>query len=126
MQPPGKTFCCIATFPLDKTPRVDYIPLTDINSPKEDFPMDPKKVTKQTFDFYKSTFENTYNAMSMLQEQSQKMVEMYLDQTQGFPEEGKKAVQEWIKAYKKGSQDFKSAVDESFKKVEDFFAEAAK
>jgi len=88
--------------------------------------MDPKKVTQQTFDFYKSTFENTYNAMNMLQEQSQKMVEMYLGQTQGFPEEGKKAVQEWIKAYKKGGQDFKSAVDESFKKVEDFFVEAAK
>ncbi len=60
--------------------------------------MDPKKVVKQTFDFYKSTFENTYNAMTMLQEQNQKMVEMYLDQTQGFPEEGKKAVQEWIRA----------------------------
>ena len=99
---------------------------TNFNSPKEDLPMDPKKVTQQTFDFYKSTFENTYNAMNMLQEQSQKMVEMYLDQTQGFPEEGKKAVQEWIKAYKKGGQDFKSAVDESFKKVEDFFVEAAK
>ena len=66
--------------------------------------MDPKKVVKQTFDFYKSTFENTYNAMTMLQEQNQKMVEMYLDQTQGFPEEGKKAVQEWIKAYKKGGE----------------------
>jgi hypothetical protein len=35
-------------------------------------------------------------------------------------------VQEWIKAYKKGGQEFKSAVDESFKKVEDFFVEAAK
>jgi len=87
--------------------------------------MDPKKVVKQTFDFYKSTFENTYNAMTMLQEQSHKMVEMYLDQAQGFPEEGKKAVQEWIKACKKGGLDFKAAVDESFKKVEDFFAEAA-
>ena len=52
--------------------------------------MDPKKVTKQTFDFYKSTFENTYNAMSMLQEQSQKMVEMYLDQTQGFPRKARR------------------------------------
>jgi len=95
-------------------------------TPEEEVSMDPKKVVKQTFDFYKSTFENTYNAMTMLQEQSQKMVEMYLDQTQGFPEEGKKAVQEWIKAYKKGGEDFKVAVDESFKKVEDFFAEAAK
>ena len=126
MQPPGKSFCCNATFFLDKPPRVHYTTPTKFNSPKEDLPMDPKKVTKQTFDFYKSTFENTYNAMNMLQEQSQKMVEMYLDQTQGFPEEGKKAVQEWIKAYKKGGQEFKSAVDESFKKVEDFFVEAAK
>jgi polyhydroxyalkanoate synthesis regulator phasin len=110
------------------TSRLGWIifPLININSPKEDFSMDPKKVTQQTFDFYKSTFENTYNAISMLQEQSQKMLEIYLDQTQGFPEEGKKAVQEWIKTYKKGSQDFKSAVDENFKKVEDFFAEAAK
>jgi len=105
---------------------VDYNPLTNINSPKEDFTMDPKIVTKQTFDFYKSTFENTYNAMAMLQEQSQKMVMMCLDQTPSFPEEGKKAVQGWIKAYNKGSQDFKAAVDESFKKGEDFFAEAAK
>jgi polyhydroxyalkanoate synthesis regulator phasin len=88
--------------------------------------MDPKKVTKQTFDFYKSTFENAYNATTMLQEQSHKMIDMYLDQTQGFPEEGKKAVQEWLNAYKKGNQDFKSAVDESIKKVEDFFTEAAK
>ena len=126
MQPPGKSICCNATFLLDKSPRVSYIRFRNFNSPKEDLPMDPKKVTQQTFDFYKSTFENTYNAMNMLQEQSQKMVEMYLDQTQGFPEEGKKAVQEWIKAYKKGGQDFKSAVDESFKKVEDFFVEAAK
>ena len=121
-----KILCCNATFLLDRPPRVDYIPLTNNNSPKEDFSMDPKNVAKQTFDFYKSTFENSFNAMSILQEQGQKMVEMYLDQTQGFPKEGKKAVQEWIKAYKKGSQDFKAAVDENFKKVEDFFAEATK
>jgi len=117
---------CNATFSLDNPSRVDYIPLTTTHSSKKDLPMDPKKVTQQTFDFYKSTFENTNNAMSMLQDQGQKMVEMFLDQTQGFPEEGKKAVQEWINAYKKGSQDFKAAVDENFKKVEDFFAEAAK
>jgi polyhydroxyalkanoate synthesis regulator phasin len=121
-----KSFCCTATFSLDKSPGKGYIAITTTHAPKEDVSMDPKKVVKQTFDFYKSTFENTYNAMTMLQEQSQKMVEMYLDQTQGFPEEGKKAVQEWINAYKKGGEDFKAAVDESFKKVEDFFAEAAK
>jgi len=121
-----KTLCCDATLLLDKPPGVDYTFFANINSPKEDFSMDPKQVTKQTFDFYKSIFDNTYNAMAGLQEQGQKTIEMFLNQTQGFPEECKKVVQEWIKACKKGSQDFKAAVDENFKKVEDFFAEAAK
>lgn len=92
----------------------------------EDLTMDPKYVFKQTFDFYKSTFENTYNAMTMFQEQNQKMIEMYMDQAQGVPEEGKQAIQEWVKAYNKGVQEFKTSVDESFKKVEEFFAEPAK
>jgi polyhydroxyalkanoate synthesis regulator phasin len=88
--------------------------------------MDMKNITEQTFDFYKSTFNNTFNAMMMLQEQAQKVVDMYLEQTTGFPEEGKKAINEWIKAYKKGSADFKSAVDESFKRIEGFCAEPVK
>ena len=88
--------------------------------------MDPKKVAKQTFDLYKSSFENTFNAMMMMQEQTQKMIDLYLSQINGFPEEGKKAIQEWSKAYKKGSEDFKTAVDESFKKVEDFFVQPVK
>ena len=93
---------------------------------QEAISMDPKKVAKQTFDFYKSTFNNTFNAMMMLQEQTEKVMNMYVEQTTGFPEEGKKAINEWIKAYKKGSADFKSAVDESFKRLEGFFAEPAK
>ncbi|HYA15803.1 MAG TPA: hypothetical protein VEF33_15815 [Syntrophales bacterium] len=88
--------------------------------------MEPTKFAKQTFDFYKSSFNNTFNAIMMLQEQAQKVVDMYLEQTAGFPEEGKKAIQEWIKAYKKGSTEFKSAVDESFKRMESYFAEPAK
>lgn len=88
--------------------------------------METTKFAKQTFDFYKSSFNNTFNAMMMLQEQGQKVVDMYLEQTTGFPEEGKKAINEWIKAYKKGSADFKSAVDESFKRIEGFVAEPAK
>ena len=88
--------------------------------------MDPKKINAQIFDFYKLTFENSFNAMTTFQAQSQKLVESYMNQMPGFTEEGKKAVREWIKVYNKGSQDFKAAVDESFKKVEAFFAEAAK
>lgn len=88
--------------------------------------MDPKKVAKQTFDFYKSTFNNTFNALMLLQEQAQRMMDMYLEQTSGMPEEGKKAILEWNKAYRKSSEEFKKAVDESFGRIEEFFAEPAK
>jgi hypothetical protein len=50
------------------------------------------------------------------------MVAMYLDQAPLVPAEGKKAINDWLKAYKKGRVDFKAAVDENYKKVEKFFA----
>jgi len=45
-----------------------------------------------------------------------------MEQMVFFPEEGKKLVNEWIKTYKKGREDFKAAADENFKKVEAFFS----
>ena len=88
--------------------------------------MDLKKMTKQMIDFQKATFDNTFNAMTMLQEQAERMANMFLNQTQEIPEEGRKAINEWVKAYKKGNEDFKKSTDDSFKKVEDFFADAGK
>ena len=55
------------------------------------------------------------------------MVNMFLEQQSPWlPAEGKKAVTDWIKAYKLGREDFKIAVDDNYKKVEDFFAGADK
>ena len=35
--------------------------------------MDPKKMGKQMLDFYKTSFDNSYNAMTMLQEQMDRL-----------------------------------------------------
>lgn len=88
--------------------------------------MEPKKMAKQMIDFYKATFDNSFSAMLMLQEQMQRMSSMFIEQSTAMPEEGKKALNEWLKAYKKGCEEFKKAVDENFKRVESFFAEAEK
>ena len=84
--------------------------------------MEPQKMAKQMLDFYKTTFDNSFNAMVMLQEQTEKMVNTFVDQASWLPEEGKKVITEWSKAYKKGCEDFRKAADENFKRVEDFFA----
>jgi len=83
--------------------------------------MEQSKIAKQMVDFYKTTYDNTFNAMTMLQDQTERMVSMFLEQATWLPEQGKKALDEWVQTFKKGREEFKKAVDESFKKVEDFF-----
>ena len=61
--------------------------------------------------------------MAVIQDQTEKMVNSMMEQTAFFPEEGKKLINDWIKTYKKGREEFKAAADENFKKVESFFAQ---
>jgi hypothetical protein len=88
--------------------------------------MEPRKMAKQMLDFYKATFDNSYSALLMLQDQMQNMTSMFIEQSVAMPEEGKKALNEWLKAYKKGCEDFKKGMDDNFKRVESFFTGAEK
>ena len=83
--------------------------------------MEQKQLFKQMIDFNKAAFDNGFNAMLTLQEQTERMATTLLDQATWLPDEGKKAVSDWIDAYKKGRDDYKKLVDESFRKVEEFF-----
>ena len=84
--------------------------------------MDQKAMLKQMVEFNKTTFDNSFKTMVMLQEQTETMVNPLLGQATWLPEEGKKVINDWVKAYKKGRDDYKKLVDQSFTKVEDFFA----
>jgi hypothetical protein len=88
--------------------------------------MDPKKMGQQMIDFYKTTFNNSFSAMMMLQEQMERMTNMYWGQMVNLPDEAKKGLAEWTKSSKKNCEDFKKMMDESFKKLESFVAEAEK
>jgi polyhydroxyalkanoate synthesis regulator phasin len=83
--------------------------------------MDQKQITKQMIEFNKAAFDNTFNAMIVLQDQTEKLVSRFLEKAPWFPEEGKKAINDWINTYKKGREDFKASADESYKKVADYF-----
>jgi hypothetical protein len=85
--------------------------------------MEPKQIAKQMIDFNKTAFDNSFEAMTVLQDQAEKMVNAIIEQNTMIPADGKKALADWIKSYKKGRNDLKTAADESFKKVEAFFAQ---
>ena len=88
--------------------------------------MDQNQMFKQMIDFNKTTFDNSLNAIGMLQEQTEKMFKTMLDQATWLPKEGRKAIDDWMKTYKDGFENFKKNADDNFKKVEDYFASTQK
>jgi gas vesicle protein len=84
--------------------------------------MDEKIIVKQMIDFHKSTFQNSYNAIVMLQDQTEKMLSTFLSQANWVPQDFKKVMGEWTTTYKKGRDEFKKSVDENFKRVDDYFS----
>lgn len=87
--------------------------------------MDNKLIAKQLVEFHKSTFDNTFNSLAILQEQTERMVNTFLQQATWLPAAGKDAVKNWVNIYKKGRIDFKEAAEKSYKKVEEYFTTGA-
>ena len=77
---------------------------------------------KQMVQFNKNAFDKGYNAMEMLFDQNEKITNSILGYASWMPEEGKKTVNEWMQLYKKGCDDFKKTVDQSYKNAENLFA----
>jgi hypothetical protein len=83
--------------------------------------MDQKKVFKQMVEFQKGAFDNSFDALAKFQEQGEAMVNAFLAQAAWLPEEGRRAVTDWMDSYKKARADFRDVVDANFEKVKEFF-----
>ncbi|MBL7202777.1 MAG: hypothetical protein ISS63_00415 [Desulfobacteraceae bacterium] len=83
--------------------------------------MEQGTILKQMINFNRTISDNSFNAMAMIQDQTERIANMSMEQATWIPEERKKFVDEWSKAYRQGCEGFKAAVDENFKKAEDSF-----
>ncbi|MBC2711592.1 MAG: hypothetical protein HGJ94_11580 [Desulfosarcina sp.] len=83
--------------------------------------MDNKLIAKQMINFNKTAFDNSFSAMTMVYEQNEKMAETFLTQATWLPEEGRKAIKDWMSAYRTGCSDLKKLVDDNYAKVEAYF-----
>jgi hypothetical protein len=80
-----------------------------------------REIARQITGFAKTTFESSFNTLTMLQEYTEKTVNLSLTSSPWFPEEGRKLISEWLKTYKKGYDDLKVAADEQYRKLEVLF-----
>ena len=79
--------------------------------------MDPSKIGLQVISFQKNAFNNMYNAMQQIQEQTEKMAEPLLKNAPAFPDELKSM-------FKSSQENIKKAIDESFVKAESYLSAA--
>ena len=84
--------------------------------------MDQKQMLKQMVAFNQTVFNNTFNAMTSLQDQFERVAKTGLEQATWIPAEGRKAIENGTETYKSACQTFKKQIDDSYKQVEKTFA----
>lgn len=83
--------------------------------------MQQPELLKMMIDFNKTSFENTFNGIKGMQEQTEKMILGMIEKQPTIPEPVKKSILEWVDAMKKGREEFKATMDSNYKKLREFF-----
>jgi len=81
--------------------------------------MNQSDFIKQAINFNQTSFNSAYDATVMVQDQFEKVATSILDQASWMPEEGRKAIDNYVDVYKSGRNQFKKYMDDSFKKAEE-------
>jgi len=85
--------------------------------------METNQFAKQTLNFQKTMFDNSYNAIVMVQDQSESMLNSYVEKLPWVTDESKKALHETLNIAKKARNDFKKAVEDGFARFEELVEE---
>lgn len=77
---------------------------------------------KQTVQSGRSAFETNFTAAQSLQEQAEKMVSSWLDQSPWFNQEARSALDRWTETCRDGQKQAKTAIDTNFNTLESFLS----
>jgi predicted trehalose synthase len=86
--------------------------------------MEPSEIAKQSSQLSRVTVENTFKAMLLVQEQAQRMIDVYFHQMLVVPEEGKRVADTWMNAFSASREEFKKAVEKNYETLASFFKDA--
>ena len=87
--------------------------------------MEPSEIAKQSLHLSKVMLDNTFNAMLLLEEHVQRMIDIYLHQMLVFPEEGKRVADTWMKAFSTNREELKKVVEKNHEVFASFFPTTA-
>jgi len=85
--------------------------------------MEYNRMAKEIVNFQRNSFENWYNAVSMIQDQTTSTMDMMFNQIGCMPEESRHPINEWVNVLQRQRDRFKSFVSEGFDEWEKFVSE---
>jgi polyhydroxyalkanoate synthesis regulator phasin len=83
--------------------------------------MDQKQIIKEMVEFNQSAFDNAFDAIVTIQDQTQQITKKMMDQADWMPEQGRKVIDNWVDVYKTSRTNFKVQVDNNYKQIEKLF-----
>ena len=87
--------------------------------------MSQDKMMQEMFDLFKTSTEATWSTINMLQNQTERMANVLLEQTTTVQTEGRKQMQEWMSANKKSQVDMRKAYDDGVDKLAELMSPKA-
>jgi hypothetical protein len=84
--------------------------------------LDTSQTVKQVIGLQKGAFTNWYDSVANLQDQAVSAMDLMLDQAGLVPEEGRKALTQWVSACQQERGRLKSYMDTGFSNLEKFIS----
>lgn len=88
--------------------------------------METTAIVKQVIGFQKTLFENSFTVIVSAQDQTEKLVNSYIDQLPWVTPEGKNSMMETVEICKKARDDFKKTVEDGYAKFEELMVSQVK
>ena len=83
--------------------------------------METTKLAKQMVGFQKSFFDNSYNAMCIVQDQTETMMNSVLTQLPWVTADSKKAMDSSLEFSKQARDDIKKTIEDGYKNIDTLF-----
>lgn len=76
---------------------------------------------RQLVEFQKAAIDSTFDAVSAFQDQQEQYLNDMMERASFMPDEGREVVHQWVDAFRRGREDFKTTIDKSYELVEQYF-----
>jgi len=80
--------------------------------------MGKRETMRQMIDIFKKSFDNFFATIVLYQNQEEKLLKNFVENTPGISDEGRKVIDQWCNVYQKGIVNFKNVIDNGYTQIE--------